>query len=351
MSRPVYFIGPLGSVSGMIGGDSLKNLHLSNHLQKLGVELRIIDTNACRQSLSKAASAILKIIFHRKSKFIVSASSMGAYKLLKALKLLGISDVIYWVVGGDFPNLLNCDLLSIEPYKNVKTIIVEGKRMEETLRICGLSNAITLPNFKPIDFIPAKKRTDTDLPVKFVFLSRIAEDKGCSYINKAAKLLNEKGLANSYSIDFYGSVFETYKEQFMSEINDLPNVEYKGFLKLLDKSNYNVLASYDAMLFPTFFYGEGFAGIFIDAFIAGLPVITFDWSLNSEIIKDGETGIIVENRNAEKLAAAMERMIHHPEEIITMSKNCQSECMKFDTDHVVTRSLLERLELIDKIQE
>ena len=259
MSKHVYFIGPLGKEGGMIGGDSLKNLHLTRHLQKLSVPLRVIDTNACRQSLWKTLSAIMQMVLHRKSKFIVSASSAGAYKLLKVMRFLGASDIIYWVVGGDFPNLLISSVLSIKPYANAKHIIVEGKRMEETLHICGLTNVTTLPNFKPIEFIPRKKRNDASLPVKFVFLSRIAEDKGCSYINKAASILNEKGLESSYTIDYYGSIADVYKERFLKETESLPNVEYKGFLRLLDKANYEVLASYDAMLFPTFFYGEGFA--------------------------------------------------------------------------------------------
>ena len=178
-----------------------------------------------------------------------------------------------------------------------------------------------------------------------MFLSRIAEDKGCSYINKAASILNEKGLESSYTIDYYGSIADVYKERFLKETESLPNVEYKGFLRLLDKANYEVLASYDAMLFPTFFYGEGFAGIFIDAFIAGLPVIATDWSLNSEIVRDGETGIIVENRNAAKLAAAMESLILNPKKAIEMGRVCQSECMNYDTCHVVTPELLKRLGL------
>ena len=345
MSKQVIFIGPLGGDSKMVAGDSLKNLHLTNRLRELSVSLRIVDTIKSNKSFIRKVLAVLFILFHRKSKFIVSASTTGAYRLLSLMKRFGISDVIYWVVGGDFPHLINCELISTKPYANARVIIVEGKRMEETLRIYGLNNVITLPNFKPIDFIPEKKPRETNAPVRFVFLSRIVEDKGCGYINKAAEILNEKGLGARFSIDYYGSITDSYKKSFLGEIGNIPNVEYKGFLKLVDRANYGVLAEYDAMLFPTFFYGEGFAGIFIDAFIAGLPVITFDWSLNSEIIRDGETGIVVENRNAAKLAAAMERLISNPQQIEAMSKKCQAQCMNYDSEHVVTKALMERIGL------
>ena len=54
--------------------------------------------------------------------------------------------------------------------------------------------------------------------------------------------------------------------------------------------NYNETAShlkkYFALLFPTYFHGEGFAGCLIDAFFAGIPVIATDWLYNKDIINN-----------------------------------------------------------------
>lgn len=58
-----------------------------------------------------------------------------------------------------------------------------------------------------------------------------------------------------------------------------------------------VLKNYDALLFPTYYEGEGFAGTIIDAFAAGLPVIASDWKYNSEIIKQGITGVITKTHS------------------------------------------------------
>ena len=347
MGKKIYFIGPLGAASSMVSGDSLKNLHLTRQLEKLSVRLDIIDTNACRKSVWKTISSIFSVITHRKSKYIVSASTRGAYIILQLLHFFRIKDVIYWVVGGDVPHQMDCGFVSKAPYRNAKIIIVEGERMKESLNISGLNNVMMLPNFKHIPSIPTKEPRPTDAPVRFVFLSRITEDKGCSHINKATEILNERGLAHLFSVDFYGSIAEEYKEKFNREISKIPNITYKGFLKLLQTENYAVLSRYDAMLFPTFFYGEGFAGIFIDAFIAGLPVIASDWSLNGEIIKNGQTGWIVPNRNVEELANAMERVIRHPQKAWEMGLVCQAQCMNFDTDHVVTPSLLKQLGLLN----
>ena len=78
---------------------------------------------------------------------------------------------------------------------------------------------------------------------------------------------------------------EYYKERFAHLINQNKDfVEYKGV------ANYNqtvdVLKNYFALLFPTYFHGEGFAGCIIDAFFAGIPIIATDWLYNKDIVKD-----------------------------------------------------------------
>ena len=71
MSKQVIFIGPLGGDSKMVAGDSLKNLHLTNRLRELSVNLRIVDTIESNKSFIRKVMAVLFILFHRKNKFIV----------------------------------------------------------------------------------------------------------------------------------------------------------------------------------------------------------------------------------------------------------------------------------------
>lgn len=94
-------------------------------------------------------------------------------------------------------------------------------------------------------------------------------------------------------LDLYGIVPEQYKERFNEIVNDHSTVvTYKGI------ANYNqtvsVLKNYYAMLFPTYFHGEGFAGCLIDAFFAGIPVIATDWLYNKDVVKDTENGLLVQ---------------------------------------------------------
>ena len=185
-------------------------------------------------------------------------------------------------------------------------------------------------------------KTKTGDKMRFVFLSRIIPEKGCNTIIEAVKLLNMK-YSEKFIVDFYGPFEAEYEFLFKDEISTISNISYKGFLDLRNQKNYDILAKYDAMLFPTYWHGEGFPGIIIDAFVSGLPVIATDWSLNAEIIEDGKTGVILKENTIEALADAMETMINNPKSVELMSILCQNSAMNFDIMNVVSDKLLEKI--------
>lgn len=176
-------------------------------------------------------------------------------------------------------------------------------------------------------------------------LSRINPLKGSDYIINCAKKLNIQ-FSNDFEIDFYGEIASNYSD-FITKIDALPNVNYKGFIDLRKSENYNLLAQYDVMLFPTYWPGEGFPGILIDAFIAGLPVIASDWHLNKDIISNGKTGFLVKANDEEDLYKMMGKCIQNPAIARSMSENCQREAKKYDTNAVITYSLFKDINLFN----
>lgn len=67
--------------------------------------------------------------------------------------------------------------------------------------------------------------------------------------------------AQKFSVDFYGKIDDACKDTFLSKVNQLETVRYAGFLNLWNQEGYDILSQYDAMLFSTYWMGEGFAGI------------------------------------------------------------------------------------------
>lgn len=341
----MVFIGPSGGGGIPKNGASAKNYHLLRFFCEKGINVVSIDTENWKKNPIVLLKLAIVILFNPKAKFIVAANSMSSYKVLQIMSLFPRKrSVIYWIIGGSIADRIKEGKVKIQPYKIVDFFLAEGKKMQSTFAEIGFNNTIYVPNFKCIEYIPQKKEKVDD-KVRFVFLSRIIPEKGCDIIIDAVELLNAK-FNDKFCVDFYGPFEASYESRFKEKITRITNISYKGFLDLRDQKNYDKLAEYDAMLFPTYWRGEGFPGIVIDAFVSGLPVVASDWNLNADIIENGNTGIILEKNNADTLSNQMALMIENPDIVKKMSDNCRKSAMNYDIRNVVTSELLEKIGII-----
>lgn len=343
----IIFIGSV-NVGGIADdGETMKNRMLINVLCKHKVgKIHIIDTRNRPKRILYLIRYIILLLVLRRKKIIFSASSFVTYKLIRIAHFLHAKhdDIYYWVIGGKFADYVDEHRIDKRIYTKIKKIFVEGRSMKQKLNTLGFTNVEVLPNFKNITYFPQRVSKKDDI-VRFVFLSRVIPQKGVDIIIEAAKYLNNNYRSN-YLVDFYGKIEPSYESSFLNAIKDESNVNYKGFLNLTEHSGYDKLSSYDVMLFPTFWEGEGFPGIIIDAYIAGLPIIASDWNLNSQIIKNDITGIIIPPKNTEALIKTMLNFIKHDVDLLTMSKSAKSEANLFHIDNVITPSFLKNIGLL-----
>lgn len=130
---------------------------------------------------------------------------------------------------------------------------------------------------------------------KFVFVSRVIPEKGIHEIVAASE-----HLSSDYTIDIYGPIDSRYINE---DYFDDKKVNYKGALTPSEVPE--VLMQYDVMLLPSWFKGEGYPGIVIEALSLGMPVISTYWNSIPEILEDGYNGKLVEIQNSEKLLEAI----------------------------------------------
>lgn len=337
----LFFIGPMGGGKTPTNGASLKNWHLINRLKELPISLSCIDTEHWKKNPMILVKVLISLLFHPSGRFLISLNTPSVYRLIKAINLMpGKRHLFYWVIGGTLGQRMRQGIVNPKVYHSVELFVVEGNEMKQDLMACGYDNVIVVPNFKKIDYIPPTTRRKQGEKTRFVFLSRITEQKGCSYIIQATEKLNAR-FENNYEIDFYGPIDNGYS-CFSSLISGLKNVKYKGFLDLRDSKNYDVLASYDAMLFPTFWPGEGFPGVVIDAYISGVPVIATDWHFNKDIIVEEQTGFIIPPHDVDALVQSMEEAIRHPETLNKMSDLCQKKVQDYNVNNVITMEFLKK---------
>lgn len=341
--KKVILIGPCGGGSVPKNGASAKNYHLVKFLKEKNIKINTIDTENWRKNPLVLVRLFFTILGNPKAKFIVAANNMSSYRVFQILSFFPRKrSIIYWIIGGSIADWIKEGKISRKPFECIEWFLVEGKKMQSTFAVVGFKdNVLYVPNFKNISYLPS--RVENNSPVtRFVFLSRITPMKGCDIIFDAVNKINAN-YRDRLIVDFYGPIEDNYDEEFKLKVDSLPNVSYKGFIDLRNEKNYDFLASYDTMLFPTYWHGEGFPGIIIDAFIAGLPVIASDWSLNADIIEDGKTGIIIDVKNVDALAEAMTRLIEDKNLINGMSKQCSARAMDFEINSVLSKELFEKI--------
>lgn len=125
---------------------------------------------------------------------------------------------------------------------------------------------------------------------------------------------NQKMLIEAFAIihnDFKGYSLTIYgegqcRESLVRLSSDLGMADCVGFPGSVKDLHDRIL---DAKLFVLSSDYEGMPNALIEAMCLGLPVISTSVSGASDLIKDGENGLLVPVRDTEKLAEAMKRML------------------------------------------
>ena len=173
-------------------------------------------------------------------------------------------------------------------------------------------------------------------PLKLCTFSRVMREKGIEDAVNAVKIINDKYGKTLFTLDIFGQVDPEQVEWFDSLKKNFPEyVNYKGVVDF-DKTT-EVLKSYCALLFPTYYEGEGFAGTLIDAMAAGVPVIASDWKYNKEVVKDGATGLLYETHNQEQFIDKIEWIANNLPQWFDMKKNAINEAKNYLPGQVVTK--------------
>lgn len=344
--RPkIILIGAIDKGRNPSNGETMKNQLFIRRFRELFPTVIAIDTLNWKRRPWVLVQMFVVLLFNRRAKVIISASAAASH-LITFLYHVPISKYVYfWVVGGNLHLAIAEGRYNIDALGKLVHIVVQGQSLVEELEKYGLHNAVYVPNSKPITFSPKIGPHPEGKPYRFVFLSRIHPDKGIAEILAAAKMLSEKGYGNRFTIDFYGKIETGYENRFTSLVAEAGNVNYRGYLNLLNDDGYQTLSEYDTMLFPTYWGGEGFPGIVIDANIAGVPIIATDWNLNRSVIEEGRTGFIIPVHDSCRLAKRMADIIDGTVDLTEMKNNCVRHVRQFDFRHVLSEELMRKIEL------
>lgn len=313
------------------GGQPVKTRNLYQLLsEKYGTdEVAYIETYGWKKHPFKMIAAVHRAV--KQSENVIMLPAHNGVKIFAPLLLRyakGTSvKLFYDVIGGWLPQKTEVDPKLAAQLRRFNGIWVETSSMKNALERQGFSNISVIPNFKFITPLTAEELPPLEKTYRLCTFSRVMKEKGIEdAINAVTRVNNDLG-ETVYTLDIYGPVDENQTEWFNKLQTAFPQyVHYYGCVNS-DKS-VDVLKAYFALLFPTFYDGEGFAGTLIDAFSSGVPVIASDWKYNPEIVHEN-VGIIYPTGNVESLADILKNIANNPKIIINKKLYCLKEAMRY----------------------
>jgi len=176
-------------------------------------------------------------------------------------------------------------------------------------------------------------KRDENKHIKLCTFSRVLKENGIEEAISAVKLSNKVLGKEFIKLDIYGVIDPLFEKKFLILLNENVFCNYRGVVKFDETSI--VLKDYFAMLFLTYYHGEGFAGNVIDAFYSGLPIIATNWMYNSDVIIHNTNGLLVPINDIAATSDAILKLYHNRELHFQISKNNINQSMMYDPDVVM----------------
>ena len=334
-NKKIGIIGHFGGKENILDGQTIKTKILHEELSKvIDWEIMKVDTYYKKKNPVKLLIDTFKCLFSTKDIIVLlSGNGMKFYfPILSFFAQKFHTNIYHDVIGG------NLDVY-VSKYPKFKKYLnsfqinwIETAGMKGRLEKQGIENCEVMPNFKRLSIasIDISKQKFSE-PYRFCIFSRVMREKGIEDAIDAIESINEEAGKEICSLDIYGRIDDGYVERFEKVLKQVTNaIQYKGMVPY-DKS-VDAIKDYYALLFPTYWKGEGFPGTIVDAFSAGLPVIATDWNCNSEIVENEINGVLYPNEEIRTLKEAIMYMINNSDKIIQMKGKCLKTAQIYQPD-------------------
>lgn len=344
--KKVCVVGHFGFGKNLLNGQTIKTKTVTSELEKqLGADqVMKIDTHSGARALPKITIQLIKAFKNCKNIIIFPAHNgiKVFVPLCNAINKIFHRKLHYVVIGGWLPSFLKDKDRLRESVSRFTGVYVETSTMQNALKEIGIYNTILLKNFKDIKILSESEMTYQQIkPYKLCTFSRVMKEKGIEDIVNVITEINTSLNEEIYQLDIYGQVDSEQGEWFEQLSRNFPSyVSYKGLVQF-DKS-VEVLKDYFMLIFPTKFYTEGIPGTIIDAYAAGLPVLSAKWESFADVVDDGITGIGYEFNDIVRLKELLIELSMNPGKITSMKCNCQKKAKEYISENAI-QPLIKRI--------
>ncbi len=289
----------------------------------------IINTNKYNNYLLKLAYCITKFAyFSTKAKSASLHCSTPTMRYLMPL-FYAISKITRCKLsvrkfGGDYyDNMVSpkfTDRLVLSILKKLHAINFETLAEVNHLRKIGFDNVFWYPNTrKKTKFLREKFSSNEEL-LRVVFVGKVCVEKG------VLDLVNSVQNLTGVKVDFYGDASDS--TDLVKRINGARNCAFQGQVEpqLIQKT----ISDYDLLCLPTYYSGEGYPGVILEAYSCGVPVISTYWKCIPEILENGVHGWLVEPKDYLALSDLIKQISTSREVLYDVSSNVKEYFLNFE---------------------
>ena len=332
--KKISIIGHFGLGENLLNGQTVKTKIVADELCRRYGEDQVerTDTHGGVKTLLKAPFQIFHALKTSKNVIILPAHNglrVNAPLLSFMRNFFKNRKIHYVVIGGWLPEFIKNRKRLTKALRSFDGIYVETNTMKKALEEQGFTNVYVMPNCKNLNILKESQLIyHYSEPYKLCTFSRVMKEKGIEDAVEAVKAVIEHFGRTVYSLDIYGQVDSEQTEWFEQLKSTFPD-----FVRYCDVVSFDhsaeVLKDYFALLFPTKFFTEGIPGTIIDAYAAGVPVISSEWESFSDVVDDDVTGIGYAFGNNDELHMVLKNIAINPQIIRDMKTACIEKAKEF----------------------
>ena len=153
--------------------------------------------------------------------------------------------------------------------------------------------------------------------IKILYLARLEKDKGVYEVIDAVRLLVIKGLDVSLAIAGDGALLSDLRVYIDSLGLSNECITLLGYVT--GDAKIKIFSDSDIYCLPSY-YGEGLPNSVLEAMAFAMPVITTSVGGLADFFQDGRMGYIVQPKNSEEIACAVESLINDREKMVKIAE-------------------------------
>ena len=169
-------------------------------------------------------------------------------------------------------------------------------------------------------------KTRRENPVKkFLYLGRLDKAKGVDLLFQAFSRIAGQGQGCLLRVTGWGPLEEALREKYKHQ----DNIVFTG--PVFGPEKYKLIRESDMLVAPSL-SPEPFGIVIVEAYAYGVPVITSRAGAFPELVRDGETGFLVDTGSVDDLSTVLAKVSQKPVVTKAMSENCFVEAEKYTVE-------------------